>query len=816
MKVNKELDKIYFDPVAKYKEVHGFNPEMTIDDQMIRWYDSWQSPPLARWFTPQDVKFIEDVAVSPTLTTHPIEKYHLLDEFMASRGFKTEIGGTNRRFYSSVEFPQFGAKISTSFEGFKNNKDEFNVQHVLKPYCTKVYDVTQSGAIALDEVGIRVDKDSIVDYGDQIFDILDIVFRRRKIAMTDVGIATPKQWVIRKNFGPVLCDFPSVVILDPKKCYCTRRVKRHGIEMPCNGLIDFDLGFNKMECTVCGQKYEIKSLMATNTSTINNRNTAYVKGGSNRKGELSNMSIEIIFDNDDIIVDGVSQKTKQIVTPSRASSFIDMEHAPKAASAPITPFPVAGVVNTEDDSINSFIEAMTKRTEFMTEESFSSALNIMTEDDEVEEKKEEEVIDVEEDETTPVEHAEAEVIDESVIPDDTSILNSYSDTAEVLADSYKGDLEGMDEDNDDDVDYITRDEFDKFATSIYNKINELDGTVNTISEKVDNLTTGLKAINDEYTGDATKINENFSAIEVDSKSMRESIEGIDHNVTVIIGEFKDRLIGLENAIKDISVRDYVLNDFDKNELIKETVKRIIPVLFKHIPKLIEEKLQETMTGEGESEPNVPDDEEETVEEVPMEDPVVISESDAAAYAGVEDTIEVKLSDDDTLLNKYDEDESCNDDIDTVETESSDDDIEEESYINDEEEKAKIIKDAAEKGQLFPWMMKPGDTTPNPEKQEYKGSTFAPQPRKEDSDWGEEEQSFRDYVDDNFVPEEDDDSMTIKTSSVITNNTPAGYYDPAKAARAKKYADKQNKKNNRDNNYNGGGKRNNKKNNKKHR
>ena len=35
MKVNSELDKIYFDPIAKYKETHGLNPEMTIDDQMI-------------------------------------------------------------------------------------------------------------------------------------------------------------------------------------------------------------------------------------------------------------------------------------------------------------------------------------------------------------------------------------------------------------------------------------------------------------------------------------------------------------------------------------------------------------------------------------------------------------------------------------------------------------------------------------------------------------------------------------------------------------------------------------------------------------
>ena len=784
MKVNSELDKIYFDPIAKYKEVHGLNPEISIDDQMIRWYDSWQSPPLTRWFTPQDVKFIEDVAVSPTLTTHPIEKYHLLDEFMASRGFKTEIGGTNRRFYSSVEFPQFGAKISTSFEGFKNNKDEFNVQHVLKPYCTKVYDITQSGAIALDEVGIRVDKDSIVDYGDQIFDILDIVFRRRKIAMTDVGIATPKQWVIRRNFGPILCDFPSVVILDPKKCYCTKRIKRHGIEMPCNGLIDFDLGFNKMECTVCGQKYEIKSLMATNASTINR---TYVRGGSNRKGELSNMSIEIIFEKDDVIVDGVSQKTKQVVAPSRASSFIDMEHAPKAASESITPPVISGTVDPIEDSTSDFIKSMNKLTAFASDSNnFSSGLRVMAEDDEVviEEEKEEEVIDVEEDETTPVEHFEGEVIEETSSFDDTAILNSYSDTAKVLADSYKGELEGLDEDDDDEDDeddYITRDEFDKFATSIYNKINEIEGTVNTLSEKVDNLTNGLKSINDEYTEDSKKINENFSIIEVDCKGMRESIEGINYNTNVIIGEFKDRLIGLENSIKDISVRDYVLKDFDKNEIIKETVKKIIPAIFKHLPELIRDQLQETLTGEGESEPNVPDDEEETVE-VPMEEPAVISASNSAAAVDTADTVEVEPSDDDILLNKYDEDDTYNND----------------------EEKEKLIREAAENGQLFPWMTMPTDTAPNPEKQEYKSSTFAPQPRKEGEDWGEEEKSFRDYVDENFDPEEDDDdSMTITTSSVITNNTPAGYYDPAKAARAKKFADKQNKKNKNNGNYNGG-------------
>ena len=555
MRVNKDLDKIYFDPVAKYKETHGLDPEMSIDDQMIRWYDSWQSPPLARWFTPQDIKFIEDVAVSPTLTTHPIEKYHLLDEFMESRGFKTEIGGTNRRFYSSVEFPQFGAKISTSLEGFKNNKDEYNVQHVLKPYCTKVYDVTQSGAIALDEVGLRIDKDSIIDYGDQIFDILDIVFRRRKIAMTDVGIATPKQWVIRRNFGPILCDFPSVVILDPKKCYCTRRVKRHGIEMPCNGLIDFDLGFNKMECTVCGQKYEIKSLMATNTSPTTNR--TFVKG-ENRKGELSNMAIEIIFDTDDVIVDGVSQKTKKKVLVDRSSSFIDMEHAPKAA-------PISAPVIASDDT-GSFVESMARLTEFATNpNSFtsSSGLDVMAEDDEVEEK-EEEVVDVETNET-PVEHVEAEIVSESVVPDVNTILTT---TAEVLAANYKGDLDYLDEedegDDEDTEDYITRDEFDRFASSIYNKINELDG-------KIEKITNDLKNLGDEYATDANKINENFMAVEVDFKSMKETVASLYQGMP------------------------------DKKSLIIDIVDKVVPAFMKMVPELIRDQLQET---EGESEKNV--------------------------------------------------------------------------------------------------------------------------------------------------------------------------------------------------------------------
>lgn len=747
MKVNKELDKIYFDPVAKYKEVHGLDPEVNIDDQMIRWYDSWQSPPLARWFTPQDIKFIEDVAISPTLTTHPIEKYHLLDEFMASRGFKTEIGGTNRRFYSSVEFPQFGAKISTSYEGFKNNKDEFNVQHVLKPYCTKVYDVTQSGAIALDEVGIRVDKDSIIDYGDQIFDILDIVFRRRKIAMTDVGIATPKQWVIRRDFGPILCDFPSVVILDPKKCYCTKRIKRHGIEMPCNGLIDFDLGFNKMECTVCGQKYEIKSLMATNQTITNNRNTTYVKGGSNRKGELSTMSIEIILDNDDVIINGVSKRSGQVVAP-RASSFVDIAHAPKAG--PVNPTPVQ-VANDE------FIKSMNKLTEFAKKGNFKSSLSIMENDDD------DDIVDVEESETTPVEHVEA---DETEILDDTAYDNS---TGSIIAPHYQGDLTGVDEDDDDeddgkerndyfgDNDFITRDLFDKVVKSVYSriskledKIEEIDGIVNTIDEKVQNITNGLMNLTNEYKADQTKINENFSAIEVDYKAMSDNLESMKNEVE----DVSDAFSVLSNSVDGI--RKSNDNKPDTKELIKNIIDVITPALYKCIPDLIRAQLQETVS-EGELEPNVPDDEE-------VVDLITPTEPPKAAPKTLEELRNAPVS-------------------------------------------REFIQNAIVNGEVVdvdPKDVYNVDTTPHPR------NSFIAQPEQTieepQTDETEQDDGYEEYVYNKYA-EEDEDTITIKTSSTITNNTPAGgYYDPVKAARAQKFAQRQNKKQNKNNwNDNGNGK-----------
>ena len=224
-----------------------------------------------------------------------------------------------------------------------------------------------------------------------------------------------------------------------------------------------------------------------------------------------------------------------------------------------------------------------------------------------------------------------------------------------------------------DADYITRDEFDRFASSVYNKLNDLDG-------KIEKIANDLKNLGDEYSTDANKINENFMAVEVDFKSMKETVAALYQGMP------------------------------DKKSLIIDIVDKVVPAIFKHIPELVREQLQET---EGESEKN-------------------------------------------------------------------DDDIEEGANAK------KIYEESVKNTRQTPWWMNTVDTTPQPKKA-YTSSTMAPdnstpplRAREEGEDWGDEEEQ----------------PISVSTSSTITD-----YYDPEKAARAKKYEQKRNKKRGKDNNYN---------------
>ena len=60
------------------------------------------------------------------------------------------------------------------------------------------------------------------------------------------------------GFGPVLLDYPYCYELDGNKLYCNNVDMATGVV--CNGVIDYDYGFNELRCPVCGKRYTAKDL----------------------------------------------------------------------------------------------------------------------------------------------------------------------------------------------------------------------------------------------------------------------------------------------------------------------------------------------------------------------------------------------------------------------------------------------------------------------------------------------------------------------------------------------------------------------------
>jgi hypothetical protein len=275
----------------------------------------------------------------------------------------------------------------------------------------------------------------MVTFGEQIFYMLEFIFRQRKIAMADIGITTPKQWVVRKNFGPILCDFPTMVILDEKKCFCTSFVEEHGIQVPCNGVIDYDLDFNKMVCTKCGKKYEIKPL-AKSTQISDIASAISHQLINDNEKELNTMKVILN------VTDENGNTTSKEILPKKTSSY----------------------VNTNANNYKRNKKRF-KHSSFRT--IIKSGDN---EVDEEEEKKEEETTVVEEEETTepPVPFIEKineyvkngkdiyeefkDVFDKTKVDDNDSNKEDNSDINNVEENNPGNDNDEVDNDNNEEVD----------------------------------------------------------------------------------------------------------------------------------------------------------------------------------------------------------------------------------------------------------------------------------------------------------------------------------------------------------------------------
>ena len=223
-------------------------------------FDALTAPPLMSLLTPYDIMELNKIAKSVKLAGKIDLKYKLIDNIMTNRGFVKLHAGTNRVVYRFLEDQRFVAKIAVDRVGLGDNPAEFHNQFLLKPFVTKVFEVSPCGTIAIVE---RVDpimsREEFLSVADDVFNLLTKIFIG-KYVLEDVGTHYFMNWSIRSGFGPVLLDFPYVYELDGRKLYCNAPAIPGRKDIVCGGEIDYDDGFNNLVCTKCGKHYQAREL----------------------------------------------------------------------------------------------------------------------------------------------------------------------------------------------------------------------------------------------------------------------------------------------------------------------------------------------------------------------------------------------------------------------------------------------------------------------------------------------------------------------------------------------------------------------------
>ena len=227
-------------------------------------FDKLWHPPMSYYITQQDVIEIYNISRSAKLNALPLKKYGMVDEILKRRGFTRLHAGTNRLVYKSEYDSSICLKIGIDIVGREANVGEYHTQELLKPFCTKVFEVTPCGTVAMVErVNPIKNRFQFEDVGDIIFNI--IIMQFAGIVLEDVGTNFFMNWGIREGFGPVVLDFPYAYEADITKLHCIQKDK---LGVQCNGLIDYDDGCNTLVCEACGRRHTAKSLAKNNGAIL--------------------------------------------------------------------------------------------------------------------------------------------------------------------------------------------------------------------------------------------------------------------------------------------------------------------------------------------------------------------------------------------------------------------------------------------------------------------------------------------------------------------------------------------------------------------
>lgn len=249
-------------------------------------FDNLKAPPLSMFLTPMDIQELNSIATSLRLSAKPEERYRLIDQVMKRRGLVKFLSGTNRVTYRHPEFPDILFKVASDAVGIKDNPAEFYNQHLLKPFVTKIFEVSPGGVVAITErVNPITSREEFISVADDVFELIS-EWLIGEYVLADIGSTFFMNFGIRRGFGVVLLDYPYLYKLDGNKLYCNKP-DTHSPTGKCDGVIDYDAGYNFLHCTKCGATYKakeleqkIKSNEIINMNEGDKRMKVVIKGGS--------------------------------------------------------------------------------------------------------------------------------------------------------------------------------------------------------------------------------------------------------------------------------------------------------------------------------------------------------------------------------------------------------------------------------------------------------------------------------------------------------------------------------------------------------
>lgn len=202
----------------------------------------------------EDIMQLNWIAKNKKLSSKPVEKLNMIKDIMGKRGFKRLSSGTNRIVFKYMEDQSIVIKVAYDSVGLSDNINELYNQELIKPFCSKVFEVSPCGTVGMFE-RVRAIKNR-EEFQSIAYDVYDIIVNEfvGKYVLADIGTKFFMNWGVRQGMFPVLLDFPYIYELDGSKIFCNRPdpTSPYGF---CGGDIDYDDGFNHLVCTKCGKTF---------------------------------------------------------------------------------------------------------------------------------------------------------------------------------------------------------------------------------------------------------------------------------------------------------------------------------------------------------------------------------------------------------------------------------------------------------------------------------------------------------------------------------------------------------------------------------